>query len=682
MVLDGNDATTMNNLEKHAPRFVVILCVDDDREALDLLIRDVDGFCRGLISVERLDSAEDTMVRAEELAELDALVPLVIADHNLQGASGADLLITLHGHPHFLRTRKVLLSGSSELDAINQALQVGALNGCMSKPWTNEYLDDMLSLQLTEYFIANAPDRIADVSTLLDITKVTRALAESEHERHLLDRRLMTVQRSFLSSIDVKDEDVEEAMIACIDRSLNKPPRATIPAGSTLFREGDRLNYIWILLSGQVQLSRVVDRKETIFHARTVGRVVGLLSLSLGRASHFDCRTQTEVTFIKLSLHDLDRALRQDPMLSVHFVTVLLRSLSRRNSRAVELQLEVNALSRTIARERDHLEKALDGVKRAQKLLVEREKMATLGQLVAGVAHELNNPVAAIRRCSDFLVEDIRMLGEGHPDGATMIDILKRSFEAAPLSTRAQRSCRKDLAAALGDEDLAKELVEIGILDRVTYEDHFHGLDEMAVRPRLEKLKHYYQLSSSIRNIRTCAERIQALVKSLRSYSQSDAEFTSEVDLHESLEDTILLFEHDLRGISVEKQYGDLPRIACNTGEIHQVWTNLLSNAIQAMGGKGHLRITTDQIDTGHIRTRITDNGPGIAPDNVERIFEINYTTRRGRADFGLGIGLPICRNIIQRHHGTLKVESQPGQTCFSVVLPVDQRKGELADEQ
>ena len=658
---------------------IVIFCVEDDRETLDSLVRDVDGFCRGLISIEKLDSAEDAMIRAEELAERDELVPLVLADHKLRGASGADLLITLHGHPHFLRTRKVLLSASTELDAINRALQVGALNGSMSKPWACESLHDMLRLQLTEYFIADAPERIADVSTLLDVTKLTHALAESEHERNLLDRRLMTVQRSFLSSTEEKNEEVEKAMIACIDRSLNKPPRMTLPAGSTLFREGDRLNGVWILLSGQVQLSRVVDHKETVFHSRTVGRVVGLLSLSLGGASHFDCRTQTEVTYIKLALHDLDRALRLDSMLSVHFVTVLLRSLARRNSRAIELQLEINALSRTIARERDHLAVALRDVKRAQMLLVEREKMATLGQLAAGVAHELNNPVAAIRRSSDFLVEDIQTLGEGHPDGATLIDILKRNLEGAPLSTREQRSYRKDLAGALGNDDLAKELVEIGILDTVTYKDHFDGLDHVAIRQRLKKLKHYHQLSSSIRNIRTCAERIQALVKSLRSYSRSDEEFASEIDLHESLQDTILLFEHDLRGIKVEKCYGDLPRIECNAGEIHQVWTNLISNAMQAMGGKGNLRITTDRTDADHVCTCITDNGPGIAPDDVERIFEVNYTTRQGRVDFGLGIGLPICRNIIQRHHGTLKVESRPGHTCFRVVLPVAQQKGDSA---
>lgn len=669
----------MNTPRAQNPRSIVVLCVDDDREAREALVRDVGRYVRGRLRVESCESAEEALAHAEALARDEVIVPLVLADQILVSGTGADLLIALHNHPHFKNTRKVLISGDTSLDALHRVLQAGALNGSLGKPWTYDHLSNVLRMLLTEYFTTCQPECIDDVAPLLDVTDVSHALATSEQERRALDQRLKTVQRSFLSSTQIPDEEVEQAMIACIDRSLRNPPRASLPPNTFIFREGERLNGIWILLSGKVQLSRVVDGKETVFHSRTVGRVLGLLSLSMGGTSYFDCRTQTDVTFIRLTLEELDRALRRDPMLSVHFVTVLLRSLARRNWRAVELQLEINALNLTLARERDQLAKALQDVQKAQMLLVEHEKMATLGQLAAGVAHELNNPVAAIRRSSDFLVEDLRAIGGTHPDHEALLGLFEKTLSAPPLSTRDQRNRRNALAEALGDEELARSLVDIGIAGPAEYEHYFKGLSAAQRPERMEALKHYSQISSAIRNIRSCAERIQALVQSLRSYTRSSQEFLPDVDLHEGIEDTLRLFSHELRGITVEKQFGDVPRISCNPGEINQVWTNLISNALQAMGGSGTLRVETERKDDRQVEVRIIDSGSGIAPQNLPRIFDVNFTTRQGRTEFGLGIGLPICRDVIQRHQGALTVESRPGRTCFRVVLPVIQTEGSSA---
>ena len=656
---------------------IVVLCIDSDPEVLDSLRRDIGRYSETRLRTVSARDRATAMTRAEEVGEQEAVVPLVFVGQTLSDADGADLLAALHRLPHLRGARKVLVCGGAPLDAMHRALQAGALNGSLAHPWSYEQFSDMMRMLLTEYFTANRPSFIDEVAPLLDISDLSHAFATSERERRDLNRQLRTVQRSFLSSTEIPDEQVEQAMIECLDRSLEKPPRTTVPAGAFLFRQGETLNGIWIVLQGKVQLSRVVDGQETVFHSRTVGRVLGLLSLSMGGSSYFDCRTQTDVTVIRLTLDQLDEALRKDPMLSVHFVTVLLRSLARRNWRAVELQLEINALNLTLGRERDQLARALREVQRAQMLLVEHEKMATLGQLAAGVAHELNNPVAAIRRASDFLVEDLRAIAATHPDGETLRSLFDMTLGATPLSTREQRERRKELAGAIGDEALARTLVEIGIHDRESCQRYFGGLEAARIRGRLDQLKRYSQLSGSVRNIRSCADRILGLVQSLRSYTRSGSELVPDVDLHVGIEDTLRLFSHELRGITVEREYGELPRIACNIGEINQVWTNLASNALQAMRGSGTLRIETRPLPPDRVQVDVIDSGGGISPQHLDKIFEVNFTTRQGRADFGLGIGLPICRDVIQRHNGSLSVESRPGRTCFRIVLPVDPTKGE-----
>ena len=124
-------------------------------------------------------------------------------------------------------------------------------------------------------------------------------------------------------------------------------------------------------------------------------------------------------------------------------------------------------------------------------------------------------------------------------------------------------------------------------------------------------------------------------------------------------------------GAEVVRQYGDLPKIQCRPGELNQVWTNLVSNAVEAMDSKGTLTVQTDAPDPKLVRVRITDTGAGIPPANLPHIFDMNFTTKRGQAQFGLGMGLVICRQIVTRHGGTITVESRPGHTCFTVELPV-----------
>lgn len=184
-------------------------------------------------------------------------------------------------------------------------------------------------------------------------------------------------------------------------------------------------------------------------------------------------------------------------------------------------------------------------------------------------------------------------------------------------------------------------------------------------------MERYHELGTALRNVHTCSNRVSDIVQSLRSYVRTGQDMIGNVDVHEGLEDTLLLFGHAMRDIHVKRSYGELPHIECRVGELNQVWTNLISNALHAMGDGGTLRIETDAPDPEHVRVRIIDSGKGIAPEVLDRIFDLHFTTKDGRVTFGLGMGLPICRQIISKNGGTMTVESKPGETCFTVVLPI-----------
>ncbi|HMP74944.1 MAG TPA: ATP-binding protein [Kiritimatiellia bacterium] len=477
------------------------------------------------------------------------------------------------------------------------------------------------------------------------------------------------------------EREMEERMIGLIDAFLGHPPRQSLPAGSILFEEDVELDSIWILVNGKVSLYRTLNGEKVVFHSQTVGRIIGLLAFSSRNRSFFACRAVTPVTLMKISFADLTRALEADAALLGLFSMVLLRSMARRNRRLVELQTEVLTLNQKLAEERDQVARTLRELQQAQALLVESEKMATLGQMAAGVAHELNNPIAAIARAADFLGRDLMELAGERPDGRVLQEQITRAIEQRPVSTRVQREQREILARLLRDEDRAARLVEIGI----ETPDEFSRLAAALGKSpdeALPVLERYHQLGASLRNIDRCARRITELVQSLRSYARADEPEPKEADIHEGIEDTLRLLAHRLREIELDRQYGALPPLQSRGGELNQVWTNLIVNALDAMQGRGRLCIRTEIVGAGQIAVHIVDNGPGIPPDHLNRIFDLRFTTRQGRVEFGLGLGLSICRNIITRLGGTISVTSRPGCTDFCVTLPVAPKVGTEAKEQ
>lgn len=480
---------------------------------------------------------------------------------------------------------------------------------------------------------------------------------------------------SFFFGAQMSGAEAERRMIVEVDRTLLSPARTIVPAGTRLLSLGDPVDRIWIVLDGHVQLTRTVDGREVVFHERTAGRLVGLLAMARGEPAYFDTTAVTDLTTITLTLEELDRALRGNPVLESYFITVLLRSLARRHLRAVELRVEVDRLNRDLADDRDRLGRALADLEAAQAQMVEQASMATLGRVAAGIGHELNNPIAAIQRAAEFLTEDLSALAEA--DGADPMAgrFLERALARPPVSTREEREQLRVLADQLGDDGLARRLVSLGIGDRVQFEEAFGRLDGSELEEALTSAERHHGLGTSLRNIRSAAARIGDLTGSLRSYARAGREITPGIDIREGIEETLLLLGHELRGIEVIREYDEVPGITAYAGQINQVWTNLIHNAVREMGDEGTLTIRTGAVPAG-VRVEVADTGPGIPREHLDDVFDMHFTTHDGRVDFGLGLGLRLCKDIVGRHGGSIEVESEPGDTCFIVTLPLEPPTG------
>ena len=322
----------------------------------------------------------------------------------------------------------------------------------------------------------------------------------------------------------------------------------------------------------------------------------------------------------------------------------------------------------------------MDELAATQTHLVESEKLATLGELAAGIGHELNNPIAAIVRGVDFVQEDVEsLLAEQHSDDAAS-EYLHAGIESRPLPTSEQRRRRAELEGLGLDSAVARRLVKVGVDSAETYERRFGALDSDTLGTQLDEVERFYDLGLALRNIGASADRIAALVGSLRTYARSEQELQTDIDVNEGLEDTLVLVGHRSHGVNIERDYGSLPPVEGYPGKLNQVWTNLIVNALQALDGSGTLTVRTATPGPGIVRVEIIDTGPGIPAEHLARVFDLRFTTRQGRVEFGLGLGLRICQDIVAQHNGTIDVESEPGRTCFTVTLPTTQPEhpGEL----
>ena len=321
-----------------------------------------------------------------------------------------------------------------------------------------------------------------------------------------------------------------------------------------------------------------------------------------------------------------------------------------------------------------------------ESLLHQQEKMAALGTMSAGLAHELNNPAAAAQRSASLLrggpakwltlTHQLEMLAFEQNLSDWLNDFMQEAthrFEN-PLKLDALEKIDQveQLQGWLGANEvesaweLAPAMVNFGwgpqSLKELT--------SKLLFQAAIQWLGMGSMIVTQLYDIQNTTERISQIVRAMKSYTYLDQAPLLEVDVHEGLENTLIIMEHKLKqGVMVKREYSsDLPRIEAYASELNQVWTNIIDNAVDAMQGKGEITLRTYE-ENDQIVVEIIDNGPGIPEEIRTRIFEPFFTTKPPGQ--GSGLGLHVTHDIVvNRHHGLLLVESKPGETKFKVILP------------
>lgn len=333
-----------------------------------------------------------------------------------------------------------------------------------------------------------------------------------------------------------------------------------------------------------------------------------------------------------------------------------------------------------------------DRVRESTRQDVQEDKLLALGKLSAGLAHELNNPAAAAQRAADDLLgaleemraADLRLCR--HALSAEQRELIAR-FEhdaieqqdvAPPLSSLEQSDREEELTAWMDEEGMADgwkvapALVEAAV-DCEALDELLRWVGPTPFWDVLARVAAQLRANSLVCDIKAGTTRISELVGAIKEYSYMDRAPLQEVDLHKGLDNTLLILKHKLRkkNIEVVRDYAaDLPHVTVFGSELNQVWTNLIDNAVDAMGEGDRLKVSTKR-EPAHVMVEVRDNGPGIPEAVRPHLFEPFFTTKP--VGEGTGLGLDTALRIVRKHRGNIRFESKPGDTCFQVRLPLRQ---------
>jgi signal transduction histidine kinase len=427
----------------------------------------------------------------------------------------------------------------------------------------------------------------------------------------------------------------------------------SIAPGDELFREGEYADFWWVLVDGAIDLIRHVGREDTVVARMDVpGRWAGGFRawdehgtyLATGRGARDGRVLKVPAAVLR------DRANAWFPF-GTHLIAGLYRT-----ARSIE----------STARQRNSL--------------------VTLGTLAAGIAHEINNPAAAASRAVVGLETELRtlLLSAGQlvqedisPEQFAALDALRSELEPSDLDPLARADLEQAVSTWLDRHGVARawviapQLVAAGV-DLAWCARAADVLEGSALEPGLAWVASTFAVTALLSEVKESTRRISELVTAVRSYTQMDRASMQHLDVTDGLDSTLVMLGHRLRGVTVVRDYGtDVPMIDAYAGELNQVWTNLIDNALDAMGGSGTLRVAT-RVEGRKVVVEIADSGHGMPPQVVARAFDAFYTTKE--VGKGTGLGLDIARRIVvERHGGKISIDSGPPETTLRVELPVRQ---------
>ncbi|KAA3645496.1 MAG: histidine kinase [Chloroflexi bacterium] len=445
-----------------------------------------------------------------------------------------------------------------------------------------------------------------------------------------------------------------------LTRLLEASQRLKLVNGELLFAEGSEGDTAYVIESGELEIFRESQGREVLLTVRGPGTMIGEMALiDFSGIRTAGARARGVTNLVVIGKEQFEELLSSSPAALRAMYQLVLARLKENESR-----------------------------------MLENTKMAQLGTLTAGVAHELNNPAAAIKRSAEQLNEAIRQLVEAQSQlaGFELTEVQSRSLHLLAHKTEGQalEAPRLDAMQRADLQDSMERWLETRqVADAWQYAgvlvDIFASMEELEqavgqfsneqTPTVLEYLVAIYNTNSLTNEINTASGRVANIVKALKSYSYLDQAPMQDVDIQKGLEDTLLILRSKLKdGVEVLREYGeDMPHIEAYGSELNQVWTNLIDNAADAMNGKGALTLRT-RLDGKWYVVEVEDNGPGI-PDNVlPKLFNPFFTTKEPGQ--GTGLGLDISYNIVvNKHRGDVKVLSEPGKTVFQVWLPLKLEK-------